>query len=75
MLCMHTYIYGGADGTQWVSATYSSGTFTFTTGYDFTTCIAVRMKSGTTVPDWNNKWNQSNNIPKTGTSMTASSFE
>lgn len=72
---MYAYIYGGADGTQWVPATYSSGTFTFTTGYDFTTCIAVRMKSGTTVPDWNNKWNQSNDIPKTGTSMTASSFE
>lgn len=72
---MYAYLYGGSDGIKWVPAEYSNKTFTFKTSYDFATCIAVRMKSGTTTPSWDNKWNQSNDITKTGTTMTASSFE
>ena len=72
---MYAYLYGGSDGIKWVPAEYSNSTFTFKTSYDFVTCIAVRMKSGTTTPSWDNKWNQSNDITKTGTTMTASSFE
>ena len=72
---MYAYLYGGSDGIKWVLAEYTANSFTFTTSYDFTTCIAVRMKSGTTTPSWDNKWNQSNDITKTGTSMAATSFE
>lgn len=72
---MFAYIFGGSDGTQWVSASYESNTFTFSTSYNFTTCIAVRMKSGTTTPSWDNKWNQSNDITISGTTGTATSFE
>jgi len=72
---MYAYIFGGTDGAQWVPASYSSNKFTFSTSYNFTTCIAVRMKSGTTSPSWDNKWNKSNDIVISGTTGTASSFE
>lgn len=72
---MYAYVFGGSDGAKWVSADYDSNTFTFSTSYNFTTCIAVRMAAGTTTPSWDNKWNQSNDITISGTSGTADSFE
>ncbi len=74
---MYAYVFDGSDGENWVLACYdeNSFTFTFTTGLDFEKCIAVRMAAGTAVPSWEAMWNKSNDIIKTGTTMTATSFQ
>ena len=62
----YVWIYGGTDGSHWVKATFDSGTnsLTFSTAWDFTKLIAVRMPAGSDVPDWDKKWNQSSEMDK-----------
>ena len=62
----YVWIYGGTDGSHWVKATFDSGTnsLTFSTAWDFTKLIAVRMPAGSDVPDWDKKWNQSYEMDK-----------
>lgn len=62
----YVWIYGGTDGSHWVKATFDSGTnsLTFSTAWDFTKLIAVRMPAGSDVPDWDKKWDKSKDIDK-----------
>ncbi|MGP1603160.1 MAG: chitobiase/beta-hexosaminidase C-terminal domain-containing protein [Treponema sp.] len=62
----YVWIYGGTDGSHWVKATFDSGanSLTFSTAWDFTKLIAVRMPAGSDVPDWDKKWNQSSEMDK-----------
>ena len=62
----YVWIYGGTSGDHWVKATFDSGTnsLTFSTAWDFTKLIAVRMPAGSDVPDWDKNWNKSKAIDK-----------
>ena len=62
----YVWIYGGTSGDHWVKATFDSGTnsLTFSTAWDFTKLIAVRMPAGSDVPDWATKWDKSKDIDK-----------
>ena len=60
------YIYGGADGTQWVLGSLSGTTVSFTTAYKFTTCITVRKANGAG-SGFDGKFNQSGDLTMSGT--------
>ncbi len=68
----YVWIYGGTSGDHWVKANLDSSTHTlsFSTAWNFTKLIAVRMPSGSDIPDWSTKLNQSLDIdmPAGGTS-------
>ena len=68
----YVWIYGGTSGDHWVKANLDSSTHTlsFSTAWNFTKLIAVRMPSGSDIPDWSTRLNQSLDIdmPAGGTS-------
>ncbi|MGP1368822.1 MAG: alpha-amylase family glycosyl hydrolase [Treponema sp.] len=62
----YVWIYDGTDGSHWVKATFNAAkkSLTFSTAWDFTKLIAVRMPAGSDVPDWETKWDKSKDIDK-----------
>ena len=68
----YVWIYGGTSGDHWVKANLDSSTHTlsFSTAWNFTKLIAVRMPSSSDIPEWSTRLNQSLDIdmPAGGTS-------
>ena len=64
----YVWIYGGTSGDHWVKANLDSSTHTlsFSTAWNFTKLIAVRMDPAKNPPDWNAKWNKSHNLTVSG---------
>lgn len=60
----YVWIYGGTDGNHWVKASFddTSKSLTFSTAWKFTELNAVRMPSGSDVPDWAAVLNELKNI-------------
>ena len=60
------YFWGGTTGEQWVSMTaVGDGTYEahLPEGYDYgCNIIFCRMNGGTTANNWNNKWNQTDDL-------------
>ena len=68
----YVWIYGGTSGDHWVKANLNSSTHTlsFSSAWNFTKLIAVRMPSSSDIPEWSTRLNQSLDIdmPAGGTS-------
>ncbi|MGP1458173.1 MAG: FN3 associated domain-containing protein [Treponema sp.] len=64
----YVWIYGGTSGEHWIKASLDSSTHTlsFTTAWNFTKLITVRMDPAKNPPDWNAQWNQSQDLPISG---------
>ena len=61
----YVWIFGGeVEGNgQWVAATFSGNTVTFTTDVEFESAVLVRMDpNASEVPSWDAKWNQTNDL-------------
>ena len=69
------YFFGGSTGEKWVSMTaVGDGTYQvhLPEGYDYgCSIIFCRMNPSTTTNNWNNKWDQTNNlsVPKDGKNL------
>ena len=49
-------------GEQWLNMTEKDGLYQVTLPDEFTNYIIVRMNGSSTENNWNNKWNQSENL-------------
>ena len=61
----YVWIFGGeVEGNgQWVAATLSGNTVTFTTDVEFESAVLVRMDpNASEVPSWDAKWNKTNDL-------------
>ena len=65
----YVWIFDGTDGDHWVKANFDSGTntLTFSTVWNFTKLITVRMNpSHSDLPSWDAKWNKSKDLLLSG---------
>ena len=69
----YVWIYGGTSGDHWVKANLNSSTHTlsFSSAWNFTKLIAVRMPSSSDIPEWSTRLNQSLDIDMPSGETTA----
>ena len=63
------WVWGNGSDGEWIQGTGSGSNITFPGAAAFANIVVVRMPSGSTAGDWDSCWNQSEDIPITGTHL------